>query len=64
MENNTKEFKSFFSTLKIKTKLISIISAIIVISLSIMIILATIFFKNDNEDRVKENNHKIAEKST
>ncbi len=52
---------NFFSRLKIRTKLISIISAIIVISLSGMILLATFFFKNDTEARLQENNQKIAE---
>ncbi|MFC1671147.1 cache and HAMP domain-containing protein, partial [Spirochaetota bacterium] len=52
---------SFFSRLKIRTKLISIISLIIVISLAGMIILATIFFRTDNAIRVNESNLKIAE---
>jgi len=49
----------FYTSLRFK--LISIISAIIILSLSGMIFLATYFFKKDNEIRVQENNHKISE---
>ena len=45
----------------LKFKLISIISAIIVVSMSGMISIATHFFKNDNEIRVQENNLKFSE---
>ncbi len=45
----------------IRFKLISIISLLIIASLSGMILLATYFFKTDNEVRVQENNHKISE---
>jgi len=51
----------FFSRLKIRSKLISIISIIIVTSLASMITLATIFFKKDNEVRVKESNLTISQ---
>ncbi|MFC1671197.1 adenylate/guanylate cyclase domain-containing protein [Spirochaetota bacterium] len=44
----------------IRTKLISIISLIILFSLSLMIFLATYFFRADNEIRIKESNHKIS----
>lgn len=45
----------------IRFKLISIISFLIVVSISVMIFLATYFFKSDNEIRVNENNLKISE---
>ena len=54
-------FKSFFSRMKIRTKLISIISTIIFVSLAGMIFLATFFFRKDNTVRIEESNHKIAE---
>ncbi len=62
VEENTfsKQF-GFFSRLKIRSKLISMISVIIVASLAIMISLATIFFKKDNEIRVKESNLTISQ---
>lgn len=59
-----KDFKKqfgFFSRLKIRSKLISIISIIIITSLAAMISLATIFFKKDNEVRVKESNFTISQ---
>ncbi len=52
---------SFFSRLKIRSKLISMISIIIVTALAVMISLATIFFKKDNEIRVKESNLTISQ---
>lgn len=52
---------SFFKRLKIREKLISIISLIIVFSLSTMIFLATFFFKTDTKIRIEELNLKIAE---
>ncbi len=55
------DFKQLFSNLKIRTKLISIISLILVTSLSGMIFLATYFFKSDNQIRANELNHKIAD---
>ena len=51
----------FFSRLKIRSKLISIISIIIVAALGIMIALATLFFRKDNEVRVKESNLTISQ---
>lgn len=51
----------FFSRLKIRSKLISMISVIIVVSLAVMIFLATIFFRKDNEIRVKESNLTISQ---
>lgn len=45
----------------IRFKLVSIISAVIVIALSGMIFLATYFFKQDNELRAWESNQKFAE---
>lgn len=47
--------------MKIGSKMILIISAIVVVALSGMILLATYFFRNDNETRVRETNLKIAE---
>lgn len=60
-ENDFRKQFSFFSKLKIRSKLISMISIIIVISLAVMISLATIFFKKDNEIRVKESNLTISQ---
>jgi adenylate cyclase len=51
----------FFSKLKIRTKLISIISLIIISSLSCMIFLASFFFRDDTKIRAVELNHKVAE---
>jgi adenylate cyclase len=53
--------KGFFSKLKIRTKLISIISLIIITSLSCMIFLASYFFREDTKIRAVELNHKVAE---
>ena len=53
--------KSFFARMKIRTKLITIISTIIFVSLAGMIFLATFFFRKDNTVRIEESNHKIAE---
>ncbi|MCU0847864.1 MAG: HAMP domain-containing protein [Spirochaetes bacterium] len=62
MEDGGKNiFKKFFSRMKIRSKLITIISMIIITSLTGMIILATIFFKNDSEIRIKENNQSVAD---
>jgi len=55
------DLKSLISNLTIRTKLISIISLILILALSGMIMLATRFFKADNEIRANELNHKIAE---
>jgi adenylate cyclase len=52
---------SLFSKYKIRTKLISIISLILITSLTGMILLATYFFRTDNQIRANELNHKIAE---
>ncbi|MCX7677620.1 MAG: HAMP domain-containing protein [Spirochaetes bacterium] len=51
----------FFKRLKIREKLISIISLIILVSMSTMIFLATFFFKTDTKIRIEELNLKIAE---
>lgn len=59
--NSSIDFKAIFSKLKIRTKLISIISLILITALSCMILLATYFFKSDNEIRANELNHKIAD---
>ncbi len=59
-----KDFKKqfgVFSRLKIRSKLISMISVIIVSALVGMIFLATFFFKKDNEIRVKESNFTISQ---
>lgn len=59
MEVGEKDFEkqfSFFSRLQIRSKLIIIISIIIISSLAGMILLATFFFKRDNEVRIKESN--------
>lgn len=60
-ENDFIKQFGFFSRLKIRSKLISIISIIIVTSLAVMISLATIFFKKDNEIRIKESNFTISQ---
>jgi adenylate cyclase len=52
---------SLFSKFKIRTKLISIISLILITSLIGMILLATYFFRTDNQIRAYELNHKIAD---
>ncbi len=51
----------FFKRLKIRSKLISIISLIIVVSLSGMIFLATFFFKSDTKVRIEELNLKLSD---
>jgi len=51
----------FFSRLNIRAKLISIISIIIIAAMAIMISLATLFFKKDNEVRIKESNLTISQ---
>jgi len=61
VDDKFKKQFGFFSRLKIRSKLISIISIIIVASLAIMIILATLFFRKDNEVRVKESNFTISQ---
>ncbi|OHD70272.1 MAG: hypothetical protein A2W19_07225 [Spirochaetes bacterium RBG_16_49_21] len=53
--------KRFFSKLKIRAKLISIISLIIITSLTGMIFFASYFFKDDTKIRAVELNHKVAE---
>ena len=60
-ENDFIKQFGFFSRLKIRSKLISMISIIIIVSLAVMISLATIFFKKDNEIRVKESNLTISQ---
>jgi adenylate cyclase len=64
MDNEFKplvDIKALFSKFKIRTKLISIISLILITSLTGMILLATYFFRTDNQIRANELNHKIAE---
>ncbi|MBN2079216.1 MAG: HAMP domain-containing protein [Spirochaetes bacterium] len=64
MENDTTfldAIRRFLYTMTIRSKLIAIISLIIVASLTGMILLATFFFKSDNRIRVNELNLKIAE---
>ena len=64
MSVDEKDFKKqfgLFSRLKIGYKLISIISVILIVSLAGMIFLATYFFKQDNEIRVKESNFTISQ---
>ncbi len=51
----------FFKRLKIREKLISIISLIIVASMSGMIFLATFFFKSDTKIRIEELNLKLSD---
>jgi adenylate cyclase len=51
----------FFSRLNIRAKLISIISIIIIAAMAIMISLATLFFKKDNEVRIMESNLTISQ---
>ncbi len=58
---NTKQDNFHASRWTIQLKLMSIISGIIIFSISGIIVLATYFFKNDNEVRVKENNIKLTE---
>ncbi|MCP4135571.1 MAG: SpoIIE family protein phosphatase [bacterium] len=55
-----KGLKAFLDKYSIQTKLMFITSMIIIASLLTMIILATFFFKDDSEIRVRENNLKIA----
>ncbi len=52
---------NFFNRLKIREKLISIISLIIVASMSGMIFLATFFFKSDTKIRIEELNLKLSD---
>ena len=63
MADEKKENKSFslLARMKIRTKLISIITAILIVALSGMIFLASYFFKRDNKIRVEEMNLKMAE---
>jgi adenylate cyclase len=49
------------SRFTIRVKLMVIISSILVVSLASIILIATYFFKRDNEIRVKENNSKLTE---
>ncbi|MCB1148014.1 MAG: adenylate/guanylate cyclase domain-containing protein, partial [Leptospiraceae bacterium] len=55
----TEDFKP--SKITIKVKLIGIISAIIIFALSLMIFLASAFFRNDSEKRIQENTLKLTE---
>lgn len=54
-----KEFK--LSKLTIRVKLLSIIVSLIVVSLSLMIFLASFFFKRDIETRIQENNANLVQ---
>ena len=49
------------SRFTIRVKLMVIISSILIVSLASIILIATYFFKRDNEIRVKENNSKLTE---
>ncbi|MCS6983792.1 MAG: HAMP domain-containing protein [Leptospiraceae bacterium] len=59
MEQENQSFE--LSRFTIKVKLILIISAIIILSLASMIVLASIFFRSDSEKRVQENNLRVTE---
>jgi len=50
--------RGIFSSLRFK--LISIISIIVIVALTVMIFLATYFFKKDNLIRAEENNHEMS----
>ncbi len=60
-ENTQKQQFGFLKRLKIRAKLISIISLIIILSLSGMIFLATYFFRNDTKVRIQELNLKLSD---
>ena len=47
--------------MSIRFKLVGIVSAVILFSLTVMIFLATFFFKRDNEVRIQENGLKVSE---
>ncbi|MCC5814213.1 MAG: HAMP domain-containing protein [Leptospira sp.] len=55
------KIQNFFYNWSIQLKLVSIISVIIIVSISGIIYLATYFFKQDNEVRIKEKNLEITE---
>lgn len=57
----TSKRKLKFSNWSIKTKLLTIISIIFVVSVSAMIFLATYFFREDSRIRITETNMKIAD---
>ena len=46
--------------MSIKYKLVSLVSMLIVTTVIVIIILATYLFREDNETRVKENNHMLS----
>ncbi len=52
---------NFFSRMNIQAKLITIISLILISAMTVMIFLATYFFRSDNQVRIQENNLKLAE---
>lgn len=62
MKNSSESKRKFniVKRMKIRPKLIGIISIIIVTSLSILILLATEFFLGESRVRNEENNHKLA----
>ena len=57
------EDKQVFKNIRfpIRTKLISMVSLILVVSMGLMIALATYFFRNDSEIRVQESNLKLSD---
>jgi len=58
-ETDTQLFKNI--RFPIRTKLISMVSLILVVSMGLMIALATYFFRNDSEIRVQESNLKLSD---
>ncbi len=60
-KNKTTEKKKRKFIIPIGFKLISMISLIIIVSLSVMTFLATYNFTEDNEVRIKESSHKLAQ---
>jgi adenylate cyclase len=62
MQENSKNSKDNFQKSKwtIQAKLLTIISLVVTVSLSGMIVFATLFFKRDSEQRAEENNIKFA----
>ncbi len=58
-ETDTQLFKNI--RFPIRTKLIGMVSLILVVSMGLMIALATYFFRNDSEIRVQESNLKLSD---
>ncbi|HOA08224.1 MAG TPA: hypothetical protein PKM07_10055, partial [Spirochaetota bacterium] len=48
----------FFKRLKIRTKLIIIVSLVIISALTVMTVIATVFFKNDMQRTIETNNNR------